>query len=165
MSRAFVKEDGPDNAPLPDLPVSPHPNHVTPRGLAQLQTRLAEAQTRLTALRARAERLDRLPEAAAERDIRYLEARLRSAILTDPASLPLTEVAFGLSVTVEDDEGTETTWQITGEDEASAAEHRIAPQSPLARALIGARLGDEVIWRRPAGALGLTVTRIAAPEA
>lgn len=165
MSRAFVKEDGPDNAPLPDLPVSPHPNHVTPRGLVQLQTRLAEAQARLVALRARADRLDRLPEAAAERDIRYLEARLRSAILTDPADLPRDEVAFGLSVTVEDDDGQETTWQITGEDEAAAAEHRIAPQSPLARALLGARVGDAVTWRRPAGAIGLTVTRIGLPAA
>ncbi|MEH6776028.1 MAG: GreA/GreB family elongation factor [Cereibacter changlensis] len=164
MSRAFVKEDGPDNAPLPDLPVSPHPNHVTPRGLAQLQARLAEAQARLAALRGRAERLDRLPEAAAERDIRYLEARLRSAILNDPAALPLEEVAFGLCVTVEDENGAETTWQITGEDEASAAEHRIAPQSPLARALLGARVGDEVLWRRPAGTASLTLTRIAAPE-
>lgn len=164
MSRAFVKEDGPDNAPLPDLPISPHPNHVTPRGLAQLQARLAEAQARLTALRARPERLDRLPEAAAERDIRYLEARLRSAILTDPADLPLTEVAFGHCVTVEDEDGVETTWHVTGEDEASAAEHRIAPQSPLARALLGARVGDEVIWRRPAGAVNLTVTGITAPD-
>ncbi len=42
MSRAFVREDGPDTTPLPDLPVSPHPNYVTPRGLAALQARLAE---------------------------------------------------------------------------------------------------------------------------
>ena len=47
MSRAFVKEDTGDLEPLPDIPVSPHPNLVTPRGLAQLKDRLTETQTRL----------------------------------------------------------------------------------------------------------------------
>ena len=40
---------------------------------------------------------------------------------------------------------------------------RIAPQAPLARALIGARVGDTIIWPRPAGALALTVMAIALP--
>ncbi|WP_096784830.1 GreA/GreB family elongation factor [Rhodobacter sp. CZR27] len=164
MSRAFVKEDGPDNEPLPDLPISPHPNLVTPRGLADLRRRLAEAQATLQALRAREDRLDRLPEAAAERDIRYLEARIASAIPVDPAAAPADEVAFGHRVTVEDEAGIETTWQITGEDEASAADHRIAPHSPLGRALIGARAGDEVVWTRPAGQVTLLVKRIACPD-
>ena len=79
MSRAFVKEDGPDNEPLPDLPISPHPNYVTPRGLAALRSRLTETQAQLATLKTRTERLDRLPEKAAERDIRYLEARLATA--------------------------------------------------------------------------------------
>ena len=42
MSRAFVKEGDGALDPLPDLPVSPHPNYVTPRGLAALQARLRE---------------------------------------------------------------------------------------------------------------------------
>ena len=95
MSRAFVKEDGPDNEPLPDLPISPHPNYVTPRGLAALRDRLAATQAELARLKARGDRLDKLPEKAAERDIRYLEARLRSAIQVDPADQPRDEVAFG----------------------------------------------------------------------
>ncbi len=98
MSRAFVKEDGNDLAPLPDLPVSPHPNYVTPRGLGTLAARLHSRQGDLATLRARPDRLDKLPEAAAERDIRYLESRLRSAIPVDPATQPLTEVAFGLCI-------------------------------------------------------------------
>lgn len=146
--------------PLPDLPLSPHPNYVTPRGLAALQTRLAIRQADLTALKARPDRLDKLPEAAAERDIRYLEARLRSAILTDPHALPLSEVGFGLCVTVSDGVST-TTYEITGEDEADATLHRIAPQSPLARALLGARVGDVVTWRKPSGLAELEVTAIA----
>lgn len=163
MSRAFVKEGDGGLDPLPDLPVSPHPNYVTPRGLAALQARLRQCQTDLTTLRARPDRLDKLPEAAAERDIRYLESRLRSAILIDPASLPLTSVAFGLAVTVTDDAGQDTTYEITGEDEADAPRHRIAPQSPLARALIGAEVGDEVTWRRPSGPITLTIKAITRP--
>ncbi len=160
MSRAFVKEGDGDLDPLPDLPLSPHPNYVTPRGLAALQTRLHALQTTLAALKARAERLDKLPEAAAERDIRYIEARLRSALLVDPTTLPLTEVAFGLAVTVADDNGQQTTYEITGEDDADAPLHRIAPQSPLARALIGAQVGDEVTWRKPSGPVRLEILRI-----
>lgn len=160
MSRAFVKEDDGTLDPLPDLPLSPHPNYVTPRGLNALQSRLRDLQTTLNGLKSRAERLDKLPEAAAERDIRYIEARLRSAILIDPATLPLSEVAFGLAVTVADHNGTQTTYEITGEDEADAPLGRIAPQSPLARALIGAQVGDEVIWRKPSGPVTLEILRI-----
>jgi transcription elongation GreA/GreB family factor len=163
MSRAFVKEGDGALDPLPDLPVSPHPNYVTPRGLAALQARLRARQSDLATLRARPDRLDKLPEAAAERDIRYLESRLRSAILIDPASLPLTSVAFGLAITVTDDAGLDTTYEITGEDEADAARYRIAPQSPLARALIGAEAGDEVTWRKPSGPATLTIKAITRP--
>lgn len=163
MSRAFVKEGDGSLDPLPDLPLSPHPNWVTPRGLADLQARLRARQEDLAALRARAERLDKLPEAAAERDIRYLEARLRTAQLIDPAEQPLDEVVFGLRVRVVDEEGRETTYEITGEDEADAARGWIAPHSPLARALIGAGVGDVVTWRRPAGAMDLEILAIERP--
>ncbi|MCY1127152.1 GreA/GreB family elongation factor [Frigidibacter sp. RF13] len=159
MSRAFVKEDGPDNAPLPDLPLSPHPNYVTPRGLAALQQRLTDTQATLAALKARPDRLDRLPERAAERDIRYLTARLASAIPTPPPEAPH-EAAFATRVTVADEEGAETTYEIVGEDEADASLGRIAPQSPLARALLGAHVGDLVTWRRPAGATELEILKI-----
>ncbi|WP_431298363.1 GreA/GreB family elongation factor [Tabrizicola sp. BL-A-41-H6] len=162
MSRAFVKESTGELDPLPDLPISPHPNYVTPRGLAALKDRLLARQADLQALRARAERLDKQPEAAAERDIRYLEARLRSAIVIDPAS-DTRAVAFGHVVTVEDEAGAIATYEITGEDEADATVGRIAPQSPLARALIGAEVGDEVVWRKPTGSVRLTVVTIGLP--
>lgn len=163
MSRAFVKEGDGSLDPLPDLPISPHPNHVTPTGLAALQQRLRDTQQRLAALKARPDRLDKLPEAAAERDIRYLEARLRSAILIDPSTLPVTEVAFGLIITVADEDGTEHRFQITGEDEADAAKGRITPQSPLARALMGATVGDTVKWKKPSGTVELEILRIDHP--
>lgn len=163
MSRAFVKEGDGALDPLPDLPLSPHPNYVTPRGLAALQTRLAHLQTTLQTLRARADRLDKLPEAATERDIRYTEARLRSAIVIDPATLPLDEVAFGLIITVADEASLETRYEITGEDEADAAQNRITAHSPLARALIGSQVGDQVIWRKPSGSQTLDIIAIAHP--
>jgi transcription elongation factor GreB len=162
MSRAFVNEDaGSDRPDLPELPVSPGPNPVTPRGLADLRSRLAARQAALLALKSRPDRLDRLPEAAAERDIRWLEARLKAAVVIDPAAQDLSRVAFGLAVTVADPAGGETTWEITGEDEADARRHRIAPTSPLARALLDAGVGDTVVWPRPSGPVELAVIRIA----
>ena len=87
--------------------------------------------------------------------------RLKAAVVINPATHDLTEVAFGLAVTVADPDGTETTYEIVGEDEADATRHRIAPNSPLARALLGVRAGDVVTWKRPAVILDLEVNRIA----
>lgn len=146
MSRAFVREDVPDTSPLPDLPIPPGPNWVTPSGLARLRERAEARRADLAALRAREDRTDRLPEAAAERDLRYLDARLATATVLEPSEAP-EEVAFGTTVTVEDDAGAARTYRIVGEDEADPARGWITPQSPLARALIGLRLGEEAEWR------------------
>ena len=151
MSRAFVNEDaGADRPDLPELPVSPGPNIVTPRGLAALHERIAQRQADLAALKSRPD-----------------ETRLKAVVVIDPATHDLTEVAFGLCVTVADENGAETTYEITGEDEADATRHRIAPNSPLARALLGAQVGDVVTWKRPVGNLDLEILRIfpAAPPA
>jgi transcription elongation GreA/GreB family factor len=61
---------------------------------------------------------------------------------------------------VTDDAGQDHVFEITGEDEADAAQGRIAPQSPLARALLGAAVDDCVLWIRPAGKLALQITAI-----
>lgn len=162
MSRAFVNEDaGNDRPDLPERPVPPGPNLVTPRGLAALHVQLAARHSDLAALKARPDRLDKLPEAAAERDIRWLEARLKAAVVIDPATHDLTEAAFGLCITVADGDDAQTTYEITGEDEADATRHRIAPNSPLARALLGAQVGDTVTWKRPSGSLDLEIIGIA----
>ena len=47
-----------------------------------------------------------------------------------------------------------------GEDEADAAQGWIAPHAPLARALLGAEVGDLVIWRKPGGAEELEILAI-----
>jgi hypothetical protein len=75
MSRAFVKEDGPQRADLPDLPVSPHPNHVTRRGLADLRARLAARQADLARalIGARAGDVVRWPRPGGALDLEVLE--------------------------------------------------------------------------------------------
>jgi transcription elongation factor GreB len=145
MSRAFVKEDGPEDPSLPDLPVSPGPNLVTPRGLQQLQARLVAAQEELTRLRARPDRLDLMPEAAAARDIRYFEARLRSAVVMQAPQAP-TEVKFGCRVTLEDALGRTRTWVLVGEDEADSKAGLLSFRAPLAMALMGLAVGDDAQW-------------------
>ncbi len=161
MSRAFVNEDaGRDRPDLPERPVPPGPNIVTPRGLSALRAQLTARQTDLAQLKARFDRLDKLPEAAAERDIRWLEARLRASVVIDPATHDRTQVAFGLVVTVTDEGGVTASYEIVGQDEADATIGRIAPNSPLARALLGARVGDTVTWRRPSGTLDLDILKI-----
>lgn len=162
MSRAFVREDRPDTEPLPDLPVSPHPNLVTTRGLALLESRLAGARDQLAQLRARPDRLDLMPERAAERDIRYLAARLASAILTAPP--PPVAVGFGHIVDLAGADGKRLRFQIVGEDEADAGSGRIAPHAPLARAMIGLEVGDTFAWRRPGGDQEMEILAISLPE-
>lgn len=162
MSRAFVKEDSGDGIEdLPDLPISPHPNYVTPTGHAALRTRLHDARTEAARLGPRKEEIDaRQRLAILRRDIRYLERRLASAIPVDLAAQPSGRVAFGASVTVIDDDDREQTFRIVGEDEADPERGRIAPSSPLARALMGASEGDSVTWPKPVGAVDLEITAI-----
>jgi transcription elongation factor GreB len=162
MSRAFVNEDaGADRPDLLERPVPAGPNIVTPRGLAALSAMIAQRQADLARLKARPDRLDKLPEAAAERDLRWLEARLKAAVVIDPLTHDLTRVAFGLCVTMVFPDGRVASYEITGEDEADASRNRIAPTSPLARALLGAEVGDSVTWMRPSGPLELEVIGIA----
>jgi transcription elongation GreA/GreB family factor len=161
MSRAFVKESDDAVAPvLPDMPLSDHPNYVTPRGLAQLRARLAAVQSRRDSLVNSAETMAQQNELAPlERELRWLSARVNSAIEVDLLSQPEDRVAFGASVTVDSTEG-EQRYCIVGEDEADAEQHRVSYLSPLAQALLGAHVGEEVCWKRPAGDLLIEVVAI-----
>ncbi|OOG42610.1 GreA/GreB family elongation factor [Rhodanobacter sp. C05] len=161
MSRAFTKESDDGDAPaLPDLPLSGHPNYVTPRGLAHLCARLQEATARHHVLKASNDTLARQNELAPlERELRWLNARVNSAIEVDLLSQPQERVAFGAIVTLDSVEG-EQRYNIVGEDEAEAEQHRVSYLSPLAQALLGARIGDEVNWKRPAGDLLIEVIAI-----
>jgi transcription elongation factor GreB len=163
MSRAFVKEqDGDSEAgEIHDLPQSAHPNYITPRGLAQLRERLAAAQDKRHALLADSGGIERdLPLANVAREIRYLEARIERAIPIDPAGQPADEVAFGATVGVTDPDGRDREFAIVGEDEAEAEHGSVSWVSPLARALLGSQVGDQIVWRRPAGDVELTIRSI-----
>lgn len=163
MSRAFVKEgDGDDADALPERPMPPHANYVTARGLAQLQTKVRELAAACEALRRDAADDTGVKQKlrTAERDLRYFNAQLERAERVIPVD-DHEEIHFGASVTFIGDEGVERTVRIVGDDEADAAVGDISWASPLARALIGARVGDVVTWRRPAGAAEIEILRVA----
>jgi transcription elongation factor GreB len=160
MSRAFVKESEDDDA-LPERPVPTHANYVTARGLAQLQARVHELAASCELLRPESadDSAARQKLHVLERDLRYFRAQLERAELVAAAAQHDT-VHFGAHVTIADDDGKEQTVHIVGDDEADAAAGDISWASPLARALIGARAGDVVSWRRPAGVAQLEVLDI-----
>lgn len=165
MSRAFVREGDGESDPgeLPDLPISEHPNYVTPRGMMLLRARLNDATKRARALDA-AVAADaagaRLERAHVRREMRWLQARILGAITIAPERQPADRVAFGARVEVAGDDGREYRYRIVGEDEADPERGLISWVSPLARALHGARVGERVVWKRPAGDLGVEVLAI-----
>ncbi len=146
MSVAFTKDEDHEAAAanLPDRPVSPHPNLVTPQGLAQLEAAFAEAKAAYTAAQAAGTvNEDRTAMARATRDLRYFTARLGSAQRIEPVTQPL-RVVFGCTVTIARDDGREQVFRIVGEDEADPAAGSVSYVSPLAQALLGKEAGDEV---------------------
>src|SRR5919199_5547633 len=142
MSNAFVKEPEGGEAfeDLPDRPISPHPNFVTPEGLALIEAEL----TRLHEAHAAAQAADdKIALAKTARDLRYWTARRASAQVVQPPA-DATEVHFGSTVTIKREDGRRQTFRIVGEDEADPAKGTISYVSPLARALTGKRVGDVV---------------------
>jgi transcription elongation GreA/GreB family factor len=146
MSVAFTREEDLEAtaADLPDRPISPHPNLVTQDGLAAIDAALAEARAAYAAAQAQGSiEADRTAMARATRDLRYWSARRASAQLVELP--PDGRVRFGGSVTIEREDGRTQTWRIVGEDEADPARGSVSHVSPLARALIGKRIGDEAM--------------------
>lgn len=87
-----------------------------------------------------------------ETKIRQVEDRLARAQVIDASSEPPDAVRFGVTVDLEDSQsGEEVSYTIVGEDEADAAQGRISVTSPVARALLGKRVGEEVTVRVPKG--------------
>jgi transcription elongation GreA/GreB family factor len=165
MSRAFVKEPDGDQIieELPDRVHSPHVNYVTPAGLQQLVDHLGVLYNRRHALAGSTAADDKKQMRIIDRDLRYYDERVRRAVLVDPTAQPRDEVHFGARVEVETPEGRRMTFGIVGEDEADASQGKISWVSPLAMALDEARVGDMVVWKRPAGEIELTVVAIRYP--
>src|SRR5215217_4972535 len=87
-----------------------------------------------------------------DRRLGYLAKAMKSAKVVDPSAQPVRdEVRFGATVELADESGARRSMTIIGDDEADAALGSIGWSAPLARAVIGARVGDERIVRLPAG--------------
>jgi transcription elongation factor GreB len=168
MSRAFVKDSDDDLAAgeLPERPLPTHPNYVTPHGLERLQARLRELQEEHERLAPLApDDSDAKRELrVVERDLRYFNAQLERATVVDLHGQPRDEVHFGATVKMRDEEDKLHTFTIVGDDEADVAAGKISWASPLAKAMIGARVGDTVIWRRPAGDAEVEIVGIDYPK-
>jgi transcription elongation factor GreB len=162
MSRAFVKENDEESAAaeLPERPLADYPNYVTPRGLVQLRERLAALHAERDRLVAADDPQWRQRLLEVKRDIRYFSAQIDRAVAVDPVAQPHDEVRFGALVTLVDDEGRQRRFEIVGDDEAEPAQSRISWATPLARALIGTRLGERVKWPRPGEHAELEVAAI-----
>lgn len=163
MSRAFVKEgDGEGVESLPARLLPAHANYVTAQGLAKLQTRArdlageCETLRRISADNTNAKQMLRV----AERDLHYFRAQLERAELVTPAAQH-DEIHFGARVTIRGEDGAVQKVRIVGDDEADASAGDISWASPLARALIGARVGEGVTWQRPAGATEIEILAVA----
>ncbi|HTK34083.1 MAG TPA: transcription elongation factor GreA [Caulobacteraceae bacterium] len=147
MSVAFTREEDYEAqaADLPDRPISPHANLVTPEGLAAIEAALAEARAAYAAAQTAADvSADRTAMARATRDLRYWSARRASAQLVEPSGEP-DVVQFGRTVELEREDGRRQTFRIVGEDEADPAKGSIAYVSPLAAALMGKGVGDTAL--------------------
>ena len=131
MSKAFTKDDRPDEPVVvrrrPSLPEGA-PNYVTRRALEALRAELA-----------RAERGARRAE---------LERRIAAAVLAPPPA-DRDEIRFGARVRLRAPDGSVRDVQLVGVDEANPAAGLIAFVAPLARALLGRRVGDVVTVRAP----------------
>ena len=142
MSVAFRRESDEEHLePKFELPIPPGPNLVTPRGLTLIEERNAELETAVAAATP-----EQLP--ALQRDQRYWRARFATALLAPEATGEI--VAFGTAVTIEQG-GKTRTLAIVGHDESDPAAGRIAFTAPLAVALIGSEVGEEVDAPGPGG--------------
>ncbi len=92
--------------------------------------------------------------------LRYLKHRLPKLKVVDQAPADPGKVYFGAWVTLADDDDNETTYRIVGPDEFDQDERYISMDSPVARALLGKTLDDEVEVETPAGVMGFYVAGV-----
>ena len=166
MSRAFVKEpDGEQVADdLPEIPQSTHPNYVTPKGLTLLVGWEWNCQRQLARLPQDTADLQQAQQGKhVSRELRYVQERIRRAIVVEPAGNDPGTVAFGCEVVLLDESGTQHKYAIVGEDEADPDQHYISWTSPLATALLNQEVGEVVQWNRPAGNLEMEIVTIRHP--
>jgi len=162
MSRAFVKEDaGGDDDALPERARSGLPNYVTPRGKRLLEESVAALEKKVKSVSIVTDDEDlKRQRARWERDLRYFQARVESAILVDHSAETPKDIRLGAEVRTVDPQGGTHRFQIVGEDEADADEGRICWSTPLADTLLGKKAGDTARWERPTGTLELRIESV-----
>lgn len=177
MSKAFIKEADDEEEMEAALPLPPgQKNYITPSGYQRLKDELDQLwkEERPALVKTitwaasngdRSENGDyiygkkRLREI--DRRIRFLSKRLENAEVIDPARRgDCDQVFFGATVTVCGEDGASRTYSIVGVDEANPACGLISWVSPLARALLKARVDDAVILRIPGGVEELVVVEV-----
>lgn len=180
MNKAFTRESDFDDLneavakPLDVLPPGA-PNYVTPAGAervrAELKRLIEEEKPRLEAETGGVEEADgardketrskarrQLQEVNAR--IALLEAHVGRFEVVDPEGQGGDKVRFGARVTVMDSDGDERTYLICGVDEAEPANGVVSWISPIAKALLGREVGDEVALRLPRGEQSLEIVSI-----
>jgi len=161
MSRAFVRESDDRVDELKPL-WTPLPagtqNYITPSGAKGFQEELEKLleQKRLAS---------ETNNGAAERQklesrIRQYQQRIQTFVITPPNPVEPDRIAFGATVTVRNVSGEEFAYRIVGIDEVDLDRDWISWQSPLARALVTHKTGDEVVFRAPAGVQRLKILQI-----
>ena len=169
------QDDDEDDGTSPPIPTGT-PNYITPHGFARLKEealRLLDKErpelVKVVAWAAsngdRSENADyiygkrRLREI--DRRIRFLTKRLENTKVIDPAEREATDqVFFGATVTLADEDDGENTYSIVGIDEADVSRGRISWISPLARALLKHREGEQITFRAPGGDQVLEIVRV-----
>jgi transcription elongation factor GreB len=161
--------------------MSDRPRFITPDGFARIRAeyedlfgverpKIVEVVSWAASLGDRSENADylygkkRLREI--DRRLAYLAKVMKAAKVVDPAKQEdRNQVRFGATIEIADEDDNRRTLTIVGDDETDAAAGRIGWSAPLARALIGAKLGDERIVRLPAGEKSYEVLAISYPAA
>lgn len=159
---------------------NPSPRFITPEGFARVRVeyqelfgverpKIVEIVSWAASLGDRSENADYL---YAKKRLREIDRRLahlarvmKAAKVVDPASQSTDQVRFGATVELADEKDARRILTIVGDDEADASSGRIGWSAPLARALIGAKVGDERIVRLPAGEKSYEVMAISYPPA
>jgi transcription elongation factor GreB len=181
MSKAFTREtdsDDDEEVGLPPLPAGGK-NYITPQGYAVLRAelfdlmdnerpRMVEIVHWAASNGDRSENGDyhygkkRLREI--DRRIRFLTKRLEIAEVTDPSvHHGLEQVFFGATVTYVDEDDVKRTVTIRGIDEADSLKGEVSWISPIARALLKARVGDAVKLVTPVGVQEVEVVTVSYP--
>lgn len=166
MSKAFLREsdlpEAPDRPPPALLPVGAK-NYMTATGAERLRAELARLiETERPPLIAKgAESETKRELQALNQRIRYLEQSLRTAEVIERPNTPVEDIRFGATVTVRDDSAELSSYRIVGVDESEPERGWISWLSPVARALLSAKLGDRVAFQAPGGKREVEVVAIA----